>query len=230
MNSSAFGPIAAALALAATGFAAAQPAQSVPSATPGHQWVAEGHGEMGRHLQALHEMLAITPPQEAAWQAMVAAVRPPEDAMMREHARMMGEHAAAMRGGGDAMAEHSRAMAAEGAEMGRDAHAMADAALAEHGMGPGMEKLPLPERLERMQQMMQRHEAMMNEHMGRMISATRNLYAVLTPDQRRILDHMPALMGPHMGMMRMGEGPMAMHMHAPPAPPAPPVPPSPPAG
>lgn len=136
---------------------------------------------------------------------------------MGEHSRALADHAAAMRDGG-------QAMAAEGEATRREGRAMAADRMGPEGMGPGMDTLPLPERLEHMQQMMQRHEAMMNERLARVIGATRSLYAVLSPEQRRILDHMPMEMlhGGDMGHMdHIGHGGRPP-MGGPGAPPPPP--------
>ena len=103
-------------------------------------------------------------------------------------------------------------------------HPMHGAAGAEHGMrgpegaAPGhdrdgmMQDMPLPERLAHMQAMLDRHAAMMHERLSRMIEATRSLYAVLDPAQRRTLDTLPGMMG-HMAMMHGGMGGHGMEGH-----------------
>lgn len=128
---------------------------------PHHAWAAprdrEGEGEgMARHIRAMHELLGIRPDQEPAFQAVIAALRPP----MRD-------------------------------QEGGVPH-------------PDLSNLPTPERLERMAQIMDAREAMMREHMHRMIGAVRALYDVLSPEQRRILDNLPGLVMP--GMMHGGMG------------------------
>ena len=101
-----------------------------------------------------------------------------------------------------------------------------------HDPGHGMDGMPFPDRLVRMQAMMDRHATMMHEHLSRMIEATRSLYAVLDPAQRRTLDTLPGMMG-HMAMMHGGMGGHGMDGHGMPGrmhPPTPPEPPEPPQG
>lgn len=195
MRPSTFASLGAALVLALPGLTAAQPAPPIPPPPPGsHENWDRPHEdrEIGAHLQALHDRLAIRPDQEGAWRSAIAAMHPVHGPAGLEHALPPGA------------SEHDR-----------------------EGM---MDDMPLPERLARMQAMLDRHAAMMHERLSRMIEATRSLYAVLDPTQRHALDNLPGMMG-HMAMMHGGMGAMGSHgmeghMH----PPMPPVPPQPPQG
>ena len=79
------------------------------------------------------------------------------------------------------------------------------------GDGPGsgdmmrdhqaMGGMTTPQRLDMMARKMDEHMKMMRDHFQTHAAAARALYAVLTPDQRRTFDALPALMGhPGMGM------------------------------
>lgn len=87
------------------------------------------------------------------------------------------------------------------------------------GMGDGPMPATTPERLERMQAMMARHQAAMTA----MIDATRRFYDQLDPAQKRAFDALPMqMMGSHGGMMggmRMRQRGGGMdHRHASPPP------------
>jgi hypothetical protein len=59
--------------------------------------------------------------------------------------------------------------------------------------------LTTPERLDRMAQDLDAHMARMRAEFQARASATKTLYAALNPDQKRTLDNLPELMGPHGG-------------------------------
>lgn len=63
-----------------------------------------------------------------------------------------------------------------------------------------------PQRLDRMGQMMDRRIADMREDFQRRATATRTLYAALSPDQRRTLDALPDLRGGDHGPMDHDHG------------------------
>jgi len=63
------------------------------------------------------------------------------------------------------------------------------------GKADDMASLTTPERLDRMAQRLQDHMARERARFERRAAATKALYAVLSPDQRRTLDALPALGG-----------------------------------
>jgi hypothetical protein len=78
------------------------------------------------------------------------------------------------------------------------------------GRGPGqMGGLTTPERLDRLAQRMDVHQARRRAEFQRVSGAVKALYAVLTPDQRRAFDALPVLLGPGFGL----EGPTAVGPH-----------------
>jgi Spy/CpxP family protein refolding chaperone len=168
MTRTSLAPLLAGLVLVLPAIALSQPEPPAPPPPPAegpqhHDWDSErgeGHGGMARHLKAMHDILGIRPDQEAAFQAMAAAMRPPMSPL-HDH-------------------------------MTPPPH-------------PDMAAMPAPDRLEHQLQMMDQGHAMMREHMQNVIAAMRELYAVLTPEQRRIVDNLPALGGGHEMGMHHGE-------------------------
>lgn len=155
----------------ATAVSAQEPPQAPPAqrgawdpAQMREQMRARMEARHARRLKALHDVLAIRPDQEGAFQAFAASMRRPE-----------------------------RPAGAGSREMGGDRAAMAN--------------LPTPERLDRMAQRLQDRTAMRQAAFARRAAATKALYAVLSPDQRRTMDALPMLRGGHDGRRGgMGKG------------------------
>lgn len=94
-----------------------------------------------------------------------------------------------------------------------------------------MGALTTPERLDRMAKKMAERETRQRERFDRVSGAVKALYAALSPEQRRTMDALPALMGPgfglggHMGHDgHMMAGGMGHHFGGPPMGPPPPPP------
>ncbi len=134
-------------------------AQEPPNAAPAQhrawdpaqmreQMQARMEARRANRLKALHDVLAIRPDQEGAFQAFAAATHPPEQPA-GQPPRAMGANRAALA------------------------------------------NLTTPERLDRMAQRMQERTARHQEAFARRASATKALYAALSPEQRRAMDALP---------------------------------------
>ncbi|GAB4211510.1 MAG: hypothetical protein Fur007_01980 [Rhodoferax sp.] len=94
-----------------------------------------------------------------------------------------------------------------------DAHKMPASMMQRPADAADMAKLTTPERLDKMQALRQQRQAEMNKLMDQRISATKALYAALTPEQQKIFD--AHSMTARHGQGKMNHGPMGHGMQGP---------------
>jgi hypothetical protein len=128
------------------------------------------------------------------------------------HQRMEAEHAERIRALHQALnirPDQEAAFNAFAASMHPDPH---DDWRKHDAMEPGaMASMTTPQRLDHIAQMMDERSAHMREEFQRRATATKSLYAALSPDQRRTMDALHDLMGrhgEHGGRGHGGHGPM----------------------
>ena len=85
--------------------------------------------------------------------------------------------------------------------VGEPMHADHDKMAADHA---ALGAMTTPDRLDAMARMMDEHVARMREHLQRVTSAVKALYAVLSPDQRHTFDALSLMMGHEHMMGGMG--------------------------